>query len=123
MFRDGTSETAGNDETDVLAAADPFIVGMAAVVTGVADAEETPLLDAEAVAGVVGVADSVFDAEGSADVAEGDGEDVEAEASGVGDGEASQSWTEISPMSKPSSLPSNPETRWRFARSSHRANS
>ena len=99
VFRDRTAETAGNDETDVLAAGDPFIVGVAAVVTGVADAEEASLLDAEAVAGVVGVADSVFDAEGSADVAEGDGE------------EASQLRTEIRPMSKPSSLPSNPETR------------
>ena len=111
MFRDETAETAGNDETDVLTAGDPFVVGVAAVVVEMTDAEEAPLLDAEAVAGVVGVADSVFGAEGSADVAEGDGEDVEAEASGVGDGEASQSWTEISPMSKPSSLPSNPETR------------
>ena len=92
---------AGNDETDVLAAGDPFIVGMAAVVVGVVDAEEAPLLDAEAVAGVVGVAGSVFgaDAEGLADVAEGDGEG------------ASQLRTEINPMSKPSSLAPVPETK------------
>ena len=80
------------------------------MVAGVADAEEA-LLDAEAVAGVVGVADSVFGAEGSTDVAEGDGEDVEAEASGVGDDEASQLRTEIKPMSKPSSLAPIPETK------------